>query len=225
MNAVLHIKSDHEQIRRHREGLARRVLNEFSFTPPSNPQVLCYLDDRDVEWLMWYTIAPVDPVSNTISWPYVSVIYLHGSTCESDIQLAMTLAHELQHFVQFVSDRQLWAVHLLLTKLPGLPAHNLKHWFDLPNEIEARIIAKRAAEKLFGQAEVERHIAMMIAARTSDEDAADWEFIRTLDPNSNYDMRERTIPLVNDHRSQLEYLKTMIFANDKDLGAVDFNLQ
>ena len=173
MDAVsLCVKSEDEQIRKHREQIARRVVEQFPLDAASELRVLCYLDDRDVGWLkescggtsnrgihwpirgqglhdwpqdMWDTIAPPDPISG-ISWPYASVIYLHGSTCESDIQLAMTLSHELQHFLQFASDRQLWAIHVLLSKLPGLPTHNLRHWFDLPNEIEARIIAKRVAE-------------------------------------------------------------------------------
>jgi hypothetical protein len=173
---------------------------------------------------MWGIIAGSDPITNTNTWPYASVVYLHGRTCESDIQLTMTLAHELQHFVQFTGNRQLWAIHVLLTKLPSLPTHNLRHWFDLPDEIEARIVAKRVALKVFGQTAIESHIATMIAGRSSNEDVADWEFIRGLDPNSVYDLREQTIPLVEEYRSELEYLKRMVFANDRDLGTVDLNL-
>jgi hypothetical protein len=249
--ATLYIKSDDEQVRKHREELARRVLGEFSVTFPSEERVLCYLNDRDdchlkqnwggasnrgVHWPirgqglhdwpfdMWGIIAGSDPITNTNTWPYASVVYLHGRTCESDIQLTMTLAHELQHFVQFTGNRQLWAIHVLLTKLPSLPTHNLRHSFDLPDEIEARIVAKRVALKVFGQTAIESHIATMIAGRSSNEDVADWEFIRGLDPNSVYDLREQTIPLVEEYRSELEYLKRMVFANDRDLGTVDLNL-
>jgi len=246
----LHVKSVDEESRRHREELASRVCRRF--TPNLNPElrVLCYLDDKDVCWLkeqwgghsnrgvhwpirgqgltgwpqdMWYTIAPIDQQSGEISWPFTSVVYLHGSTCDSDIQLAMTLSHELQHFLQFVTDRQMWAIHTLLANLPNLPKHNLKHWFDLPNEIEARIVAKRITESLFGRALVEQHIVSMLAARTSAEDAADWEFMQRIDSSLNYDLRQNTIPLVNEYRLELENLKSK-FAGDKDLGAVDLDL-
>jgi hypothetical protein len=119
----------------------------------------------------------------------------------------MTLSHELQHFLQFTSDKQLWAIHVHLERLPGLPTHNLCHWFDLPIEIEARIVAKAVAEKLFGKAEVDKHIGEMIDARKSEEDAADWKFIRELDPDYSYDLRQHTIPLVKEYRSELEFLK------------------
>jgi hypothetical protein len=147
----------------------------------------------------------------------------YRSTCGSDVQLAMTLSHELQHFLQFVTDRRLWAIHTLLTKLPNLPTHNLKHWFDLPNEKEARIIAKRIAENLFGRAVVDQHIVKMMAARISEEDAADWEFIQKIDPSRNYDLRQNTIPLVIEYRQELEKLRTQ-FAGDTDLGAADLDL-
>jgi hypothetical protein len=248
----LYVKSDDQEIRKHREEMALCVLEEFPVNPPSELRALCYLDDRDVGWLkeswggnsnrgvhwpirgqglhdwphdMWDTIAQPDPMTGTVSWPYASVIYLHGSTCDSDIQLAMTLAHELQHFVQFASDKQLWAIHTLLAKLPNLPTHNLRHWFDLPNEIEARITAKRVAEKLFGKTRVDKHIAGMIEARASEEDMADWTFIRDLDPGRSYDLGQHTIPLVKEYRSELEFLKRMTFAKDRDLGTVDFDLE
>ena len=251
MTAIsLHVNSFDEESRKHREELASRVSTYF--TPNLGPElrVLCYLDDKDVCWLkeqwgghsnrgihwpirgqgltgwpqdMWYTIAPIDQQSGEISWPYTSVVYLHGSTCGSDVQLAMTLSHELQHFLQFVSDRQMWSIHTLLANLPNLPTHNLKHWFDLPNEREARIVAKRIADNLFGRAVVDQHIVKMMASRISEEDAADWEFIQEIDPSRNYDLRQNTIPLVDEYRQELENLKSK-FAGDKDLGAVDLDL-
>jgi hypothetical protein len=251
MTAIsLHIKSPDEETREHREEIARRVREYFIPNLPSEFRVLCYLDDIDICWLkerwgghsnrgvhwpirgqglaawpqdMWNTIAPIDPQSGEISWPYTSVVYLHGSTCGSDVQLAMTLSHELQHFLQFVTDKQLWAIHTLLTELPNLPTHNLKHWFDLPNEREARIVAKRIAENLFGRAVVDQHIVKMMASRISEEDAADWEFIQKIDPSRNYDLRQNTIPLVDEYRQELEKLRTQ-FAGDADLGAADLDL-
>lgn len=251
MTAIsLHVKSSDEGSRKHREEIANRVCKYFTPNLPPELRVLCYLDDRDDCWLkeqwgghsnrgihwpirghglaawpqdMWHTIAPINPQSGEISWPYISVVYLHGSTCDSDVQLVMTLSHELQHFLQFVTDRRLWAIHTLLANLPHLPTHNLKRWFDLPNEREARIVAKRVAESLFGRAAIDEHIVEMMAARNSEEDAADWEFIQRIDPSSNYDLIQNTIPLVDEYRQALEKLKTK-FVGDKDLGTVNLDL-
>jgi hypothetical protein len=65
----------------------------------------------------------------------------------------------------------------------------------------------------------------MIEARASEEDTADWTFIRDLDAGRSYDLRQHTIPLVKEYRSELEFLKRMTFAKDRDLGAVDFDLE
>lgn len=169
-------------------------------------------------------MAGVDPLSGEITWSYDSVVYLHGSTCELEIQLAMTLAHELQHFLQFSNQRQIWAINVLLANLPFLPAPGLSHWYDLPTEREARIIAKRATEHIFGEDAVDEHIGMMGKGNPSLEDAADWQFIRGLDSREAYDMRAATGALVETHRCALEELQRGRFAKDKDLGTVDLNV-
>jgi hypothetical protein len=244
----LHVTSEDDEVRRHREEIARCVFEHFTPKLLSRARVICYLDDRDIDWLkqmwgglsnrgvhwpirgqglndwpqdMWDIIAGVDADSGEVSWPYASVIYLHGSTCNSDIQLAMTLAHELQHFVQFTTEQNLWAKNTLLQNLPNLPRHNLRHWFDLPVEVEARVTAKRVTEKLFGHEAVCLHIAKMIAARSSEEDAADWEFIKGLDPNWSYDIHHETAVLVEEYWDELEILKRTICAQDRELGTVD----
>ena len=81
-----------------------------------------------------------------MTFPYESLIYLHGSTCETDIGLTMTLAHELQHFLQYTNERHLWTANTLLMKLPSLPTDDLKACSDFPVEREARITAKKVAE-------------------------------------------------------------------------------
>lgn len=173
---------------------------------------------------MWYTIAPADLSSGEITWPYDSIIYLHGSTCNMEVQLAMTLAHELQHFLQFANQRQVWAINALLAKLPYLPTPDLSHWYDLPTEREARIIAKRTAVAIFGKSRVDEHIGMMSRTSLSLEDAADWDFIRDLDFGEVYDPKVGTSLLVERHRRGLEDLQRTIFAGDRDLGVVSLDV-
>lgn len=246
------MESNDPAVKAHRKETAGRVSKyiEQNFSVPTHLRALCYLADEDVNWLkemwgghanrgvhwpirgqglhdwpqdMWETIAPIDPQLG-VTWPYDSVIYLHGSTCETDIGLTMTLAHELQHFLQYANERQLWAANTLLMKLPSLPTDDLKAWSDLPVEREARIIAKQVAESLHGTAPVDQHIQSMIDAGTSDADVADWKFIRAIDPSIRYDLREETKPFVRRHKQELIQLQQETgFKEDKDFSAVDFN--
>ena len=169
-------------------------------------------------------MAPPDPDSGDITWPYDSIVYLHGSTCKMEVQLAMTLAHELQHFLQFANQRQIWAINILLAKLPYLPTADLSHWYDLPTEREARIIGKRVAVSIFGKSRVDDHIEMMARGNSSTEDSADWEFIRTLDGHETYDPRMATASLVEKHRRALDELQRTTFTKDRDLGSVSLDI-
>jgi hypothetical protein len=253
MNAItLHVEYDNPAVKAHREKVAVRVVEYFEQNPtiPAQFRVLCYLADEDdnclkekwggrsnrgIHWpirgqglLDWPqkmrgTIAPIDPLLG-VTWPYVSVIYLHGSTCETDIGLTMTLAHEMQHFLQYANERLLWTANTLLMELPSLPTDDLKAWSDFPVEREARITAKQVAENLYGTPPVDQHIQNMIDAGTSDADVADWKFIRGIDPSIRYDLGKETKPFVKRHKQELLQLQQDTrFKEDKDFSAVDFN--
>src|ERR1700733_7298837 len=124
---VLHVQCNDPDKGRRRGEIASQVRDYFvsNLEVPTDARTLCYLDDRDISWLkelwgggsnrgvhwpirgqglhdwpqdMWNTMAPADLASGEITWPFDSIVYLHGSTCNIEVQLAMTLAHELQHF-------------------------------------------------------------------------------------------------------------------------------
>jgi hypothetical protein len=169
---------------------------------------------------MWCVLSCSNPDGQEIDWPYDSIVYLHGSTCTVDVQLGMILAHELQHFLQYANKKQIWVINCLLARLPYLPSPDLHTCYDLPTEREARIIGKRVAVNIFGKLSVDENIAMMARGISSSEDAADWDFIRTLDCDETYDPRAGTVPFVQGHRKTLEELQRTTFAKDKDLGAL-----
>jgi hypothetical protein len=171
---------------------------------------------------MWENVAKVDPQSGEVSWPFDCLIYLHGSTCETDIGLTLTLAHELQHFLQYVLCRPLWAINTLLMNLPDLPRHNLQAWKDFPLERESRIIAKQVAERVFGQSSVSTHIHDMIEAHLTDQDAADWAFIREIDCSVPYDPLEGTRQLVEGYRHELKQLQKQ-WPRDRDISSVNLD--
>src|ERR1700683_4921469 len=84
----------------------------------------------------------VNLVLQVSAWPSLhredlcdQVVYLHGSTCETDIGLTLTFAHELQHVVQKVSAPSLFEVNERLQERDQLWSHYFTEWWHLPVEI------------------------------------------------------------------------------------------
>jgi hypothetical protein len=117
---------------------------------------------------------------------YDGFIYLYGSTCVDPTALAMTFAHELQHFVQFGRDRSLWAANTILSRISGI---NIT---KLPYEREARIVSKRVAEKLCGVDIVHQYILRKIGDAGACEEVKDWQLIERLDSSTPYDLENET---------------------------------
>jgi hypothetical protein len=141
------------------------------------------------------------------------LIYLHGSTCADEVGLVLTLAHELQHAVQYRQAHQVWAVNGLVGNLSIETIEKLKlAWSDIPVEVDARLVAKRAAEEVFGKERVFAHIEAGIARNLTEQDTADWSFVQTLDATTSVDIEQATRSLfarLGDHRSELEGLLKM----------------
>jgi hypothetical protein len=228
--AALHVILEDLGAKAHREAICGRVLDYFEqyFRIGPEPRAVCVLDNMDHDFLkqefggvanrgihwpirgqglgIWPyyvrdVIAWYDEQAGEVVWPYASVIYLHGSTCDSDVGLTLTFAHELQHFLQYAHERLLWTMNKLLVDI-----HNEEFsvWWDFPVEIEARIIAKRVAESLFGAEPVRKHIQERIKAHLTDNDVKDWEFVQGINPSVPYSLTEGTKTLVLKHRRQLE---------------------
>jgi hypothetical protein len=217
------VKSQEPALQARREKVARRVVDHFGGLPPDD-RLLCFFDDED--WQLFKTdigkanrglYGPIQDDQPWAGWPeYVTalifvddlsrikfsrvfehIIYLHGSTCSSDIGLAMTFAHELQHYVQYSTMLKIWAESVLIRNLLAtfddklIKSLGLK-WSDIPTEREARAVSKRIAELLFGNAAVRKFIDMKIAERVTEDDAADWQFVQDLNTATPYVLEEET---------------------------------
>jgi hypothetical protein len=148
----------------------------------------------------------LDPETGGIKFVYDQVIYLYGTTCDDSVGRVMTLAHELQHFVQYGFHRELHKKNFeFLRRLPA---------YEIPIEKEARIIAKRIAEKekLCGTEQVANYIARKISdaddhinsgansvgaleeneIKQWQDEAKDWRFIQELDSSIPYDLATET---------------------------------
>jgi hypothetical protein len=118
-----------------------------------------------------------------------NLIYVHGNTCESDIGLTRTLAHEPQHFLQCSNYRKLWAIEGLFQK--PVPNPDLKANWETPSEVEARIVAKKVTNACFTREQVDNCIPERIEQATSLNDRGNWRFVQSLDPMVEYDFVKR----------------------------------
>jgi hypothetical protein len=212
MRATVVVKAPDSATREQREEAARRVLARFERRLPDIP-VLCFFDDED-----WQTLRGPGMAANRGVYfrkrdvlfrelpAYVhecttdgfeDFIYLHGSTCSKDVALAMTFAHELQHFGQHGQVRPLWAANTLAFQtLLHMGRRDFESLgiraCDIPHEREARIVAKQVAEHLFGSLAVGQHIAAKMKENVTDQDAADWSCIQDIVTAAPYDLAAET---------------------------------
>lgn len=227
---TLVVKCADPKIAAARTELADRALAEF---PEFNARVLCFLDDEDAPgfrdelgdtnravyiippalWNRWpwylaeavYRVNPIDGVETRFT---DEIVYLHGTTCENDVGLVMSLAHELQHCQQRETTPSLWAANSVVSRWLHDFTNPLKMvWSDVPTERDARIVAKRVAEKLCGSEYVAQFVDTMLAAAPIESDAADWRFIRSVTSTTLCDLEAETRGLysrLRDYRNEIE---------------------
>jgi hypothetical protein len=246
MPLTLMVKSADEAVRTQREALARRTFDSLRLQSHDR-RLLCFLDDEDWQAFkdqngianrgfyarvragdMHWRIAPLYILERVFVGGAATVddfVYLHGSTCSNDVGLIFTLTHELQHFIQRSTHTRLWAANSLVPNLSRESIEQLGlQWCDLPHEREARIVAKRTAEQIFGEGRVQQYIGSAITARLTEKDAADWEYIRGLPTSTFFDLGAETkafFPRLKRHRAQLEEVLRHFRATDPDFADVD----
>jgi hypothetical protein len=224
----LHILSKDESVSARQRQAAESVLRYFedNYSILPDPKVICILDVQD-DWdlkrelgaenrginclprghiyrsLPSYVqalIGHVNPRTRKLEWPFDMVIYLHGTTCETEIGLSLCFAHELQHFIQYAQRRSLWALNALLVELQN---PDFQFWWDFPTEREARTVSKRLGVALFGEKAVGSYIQKQILAHVTDTDARDWESFSSIDFSTPYELAIETMHLVETHRVEL----------------------
>jgi hypothetical protein len=95
------------------------------------------------------------------------------------------------------------------------------NWPDIPNEREARIVAKRTAIKLCGADAVKQYIDRRISERVTPEDAEDWQFSQQVDPLILYDLAAGTRQIYQRLKAYRRHLEDILNEMRKD-GDVDF---
>ena len=200
--------------------------NRGFYMPVRNGHPLWMSLPNDVRYCILYGVRPSTlPLPTRPLRAFDHLIYLHGSTCATEIGLVMCFAHELQHFVQHETAATLWASNTLVNCLPRADCVTLGlQWCDIPIEREARIVSRRIAEELLGAEPVRRHIRAKIDECVTEEDAADWKCIRDLDVSSPYDLAfetKRLFTRLRQQRSHLEIALADLSRHDPDFRNVD----
>jgi hypothetical protein len=220
----IYVQSSIPPIKEHREKAAARVRTYFerNFPLPSQRTVLCYLaEDNSLQRLFGpenrgfhYPVGkglagwwPEDVRNFTALVSAHSLVYLHGSTCESELALTMTLAHELEHFLQYSERPNLWAADSLLQKL--VPNVGLQAGWETPAEMQARIVSKKVATDLYGPDQVAAYIAERIEGARSSRDRESWESLQSLDARTDYDMAAETESLIRHYRQELKRIQAL----------------
>lgn len=245
MTPEVFVKTADDSANRQRSAAAHSVIECLRDQFP-NRRLLCFLDDRDWQALKeefgaenrgLYIPASCLPLDLPLDIEkrlmvdhrcvFDDFIYLHGGTCSSVVSLTMTLAHELQHFIQHGGQKHLWAANSLI---PGLNKTTLQQLrlrpCDVPIEREARIVSKRICEKLFGAESVRRHIDEKIASPPTAADASDWECIQGIVTATPYDLAHETklfFQTLKGRRAELEMVLGDLRSRCKDFESVDLD--
>lgn len=248
---TLRVEGDDAEVVRHREDLARQILDYFdqhALLP--DWRVICLLDDRDFQELklrageanrgihlclekaalpglipqrFWGALRPVDRATMKCLSVFDSVVYLHGSTCEADIGLTLSLAHELRHSFQYSTEPQICAANTMLRYLPEPSSRNFTVWWDLPIERDARLVAKATAEAIFGPLAVENFLRTRGKSAITEEDGKDWLFVLSIDTSAPYSFIAETRRFVRAYASELKQLQEKPeWQNRPDFQKLDF---
>jgi hypothetical protein len=222
------------------EPLAKQVVAQFELPPL---RLYCYFAQNDdpylrqrygkhfrgfhapiegrnelPEYLADCFFHPFDPFSSEqMTWEkmvaYDNLIYVTHRTTLDPTAFVVTLAHELQHFMQFAYAKPLWVVNsILYGNIKSFDPFTPRTPIDIPHEREANIVSERVAEGIVGEDAIKtfaeeqvKHFAAL--ADQGDESAASektrWVFFRDVPSSLKFDLLAETIPLVESFKPQL----------------------
>lgn len=189
-------------------------------------RLLCFLDDEnpvefDNQIGSCYCGVHSPIIGSGLVWPshvealfydsigdfaYENVIYINGRTCSTLAGTVITLAHELQHFVQYGFTRKVWRANTFIYNiLRDGPPTTIKAW-DLPLEIDTMVVSKRVGELVLGEEVAKVHAEAQIAAGN---DPGKWRFFQTLSAlhETQFNLLEETKPWVEKYRAELKTIK------------------
>jgi hypothetical protein len=164
---------------------------------PDSRKVLCFLANHNAyqrgdpsQMGRYYPQMPQlsDGAIASVAKPFHDcLILLNESVWNSELGATMTLAHELQHFLQHSNEPELWAVDCLLQHLLQTEAYEqLKHGWKTPCDTEARVVALQVALNGSDRARVDKYVEERIHNATgSAGDIENWRRVQSIDPTTH----------------------------------------
>ncbi len=149
-----------------------------------------------------YDLSLIPNISN-----FEFILYLSEDIRENDNKLfkTFTIAHELQHIIQYIESMDLYAIHLLIRRYFALNnGLDNQKYRDLPFEIDSRRKAKIICYEIFEEQECNSFIETEIKRGDDigDENYKSyWEDIKTLD--LDFDYKIETELLWNEHENAI----------------------
>lgn len=219
---TLVVRSSDALVKARRQAICNRVIEHFE---PELPELklLCFIDDEDAPTIkagnglanrglhLVIKLNSQKASEGKIVFPdyvqellnkdqsntnaYDNVIYVHGGTCDPEVSLIITLAHELQHCLQYGNSYSLWAIDQFFRRFNG---HlGFTKWEDHPTEQEAIFRSKMVAMDLCGENIVTDYANLQASSDKHDEaERTRWRYFRDLSTSERYDLGTATDAIV-----------------------------
>ncbi len=136
---------------------------------------------------------------------YDILIYLTHRVCQSTTGTVITIAHELQHFMQYGFSYKVYMANDAIRQIRTIKENNSLPW-GLPAEHEAVLASKKVSEEVLGKDSVLGYAEQQKEAGKHKNDwreSEKWSFFLASDPQESFDFLEQTKPLVDQNRKAL----------------------
>ena len=213
---ILYMESKHDAERVRLEERYSRVCDQLEF--PEHLKVLCFLDCyNDVGLMSFFGTTsrgfhvPLkehyarpgfqfpERVTNAITFDafgspgYDNLVDLHGSTTKHEPAFVMSLAHELQHVLQYANHYELWLKNVIIESerrnSRAVPTNG-------PLEREAMLVSRRIASKVCGQEKIAAYIEHQL--KVAQQELIRWNYQN--DWNVNFlDLQRETDAEIDGH--------------------------
>jgi len=129
-----------------------------------------------------------EKIDNLETFKYLIYLSKNIRTCDNKKYKIFTIAHELQHVLQYLGYSCLHEKHSVLFRYFILTKSNI---FELPKEQDAIRKAKIINYRIFGKRDVDNFIDEKIQKSREDIEKLYWENVKSIDLNIEYDLESR----------------------------------
>ena len=135
-------------------------------------------------------------VSNLDDFKFIVYISRGVRENENEIFKILTIAHELQHLLQYLSSRKLyWKIPVIVDFLRLDDRFSNEKYRSMPTEVDAFRMSKKIATMLVNAMDVNAFIKKQIENSGDEIEKSYWENISSLNLEERYSWKDETIKL------------------------------